>query len=338
MIRPIFVFSIPRGGSTLLQRVLASHAEVATVSEPWLLLPLFYSLREHGARAEYWHQSAAQAIDDFCRELPAGRADYLEAVHDLAIDLYARASADGSRYFVDKTPHYHFIANEVIDAFPEGRFIFLWRNPLSVLASCIETFRDGRWQPYFFTADVVAGVRNLVDAWERNRARAHAVRYEDLVRGGDEPWREVFAYLELSFEPELLSRFTEVPLRGRYGDPTGTRYRTLSAEPLQKWTGTLSGPVRKAWCRRYLRDLGERRLRAMGYDLPDLLRELDGVPSRGHSVTTDLASMAGSWIRQSAKTRALRVAETPRPRGPAFRPPPSLPARARARLRRRAPR
>ena len=68
--RPLFLLCLPRSGSTLVQRVLASHAEIATVSEPWLLLPLLYSIREHGIRAEYWHQTAAQAIADFIEELP----------------------------------------------------------------------------------------------------------------------------------------------------------------------------------------------------------------------------------------------------------------------------
>src|SRR5665213_3086127 len=54
-VRPIFIFSISRSGSTLLQRVLAAHPEVATVSEPWLLLPFVYSMRTEGVIADYVH-------------------------------------------------------------------------------------------------------------------------------------------------------------------------------------------------------------------------------------------------------------------------------------------
>ena len=46
-IRPIFIFSAPRSGSTLLQRVLAAHTQVATASEPWILLPLLSPLYDH---------------------------------------------------------------------------------------------------------------------------------------------------------------------------------------------------------------------------------------------------------------------------------------------------
>lgn len=35
----LFLFSLPRSGSTLRQRVIATYPEVATSSELWLLLP-----------------------------------------------------------------------------------------------------------------------------------------------------------------------------------------------------------------------------------------------------------------------------------------------------------
>ena len=48
---PIFIFSLPRAGSTLLQRVLMGHPEIASIAEPWLLLPLMYVQKEHGVLA-----------------------------------------------------------------------------------------------------------------------------------------------------------------------------------------------------------------------------------------------------------------------------------------------
>ncbi|MBA3701438.1 MAG: sulfotransferase [Rubrobacteraceae bacterium] len=42
---PLFLLSLPRSGSTLAQRFLAAHDAIATASEPWILLPYFYTLR-----------------------------------------------------------------------------------------------------------------------------------------------------------------------------------------------------------------------------------------------------------------------------------------------------
>ena len=55
-IRPIFIFSLPRAGSTLVQRVLAAHDDIATTSEPWILLPFLFSTKEQGVYAEYSSQ------------------------------------------------------------------------------------------------------------------------------------------------------------------------------------------------------------------------------------------------------------------------------------------
>jgi hypothetical protein len=115
-IQPIFIFSVSRSGSTLLQRVIAAHDGVATVSEPWLLLPLAYALRERGVSAEYFHPLLATAIADFCRELPDGVEDYRREHRRLALSLYEKAAcaqssgAGSPRYFLDKSPSYYLIA------------------------------------------------------------------------------------------------------------------------------------------------------------------------------------------------------------------------------------
>src|SRR5262249_16042960 len=105
MLKPLFIFSLPRSGSTLLQRVLAADSQIASVAEPWVLLPYIYTLRERGIRAEYSHQMANVALKDFIRELPNGKEDYLSAIGAATNELYRKATKDNdARYFLDKTP------------------------------------------------------------------------------------------------------------------------------------------------------------------------------------------------------------------------------------------
>lgn len=332
-VQPIFVFSLPRAGSTLVQRVIGTHPDVHTVSEPWLLLPLVYSLRTRGARAEYWHESSAEAIADFCKQLPRGQDDYDDALRDFALRLYGEAAGD-ARYFLDKTPHYHLIAEEVMRLFPGGRFVFLWRNPLAVIASLVDTFRAGRWQPDYFRLDLERGVAGLVDAWNASDGRACQVQYERLVgASGEDEWRRLFAYLDLDFDPAVLTDFGDVRLTGRYGDPTGVhRYAGLSSEPLEKWRSTVSGPVRAGWCRAYLRRVGPERLEAMGYDAARLEEGLDAAGEG--SAVRDAFDTGTARLAQLRRDRALALSETPRPMGEAFRSRPPLPRRAASRVKR----
>jgi Sulfotransferase family len=295
-IKPIFVFSVSRSGSTLVQRIIAAHDGVATASEPWLLLPYAYTLRPRGVDAEYMHPLMVDAIADFCQELPRGSEDYKSALRDCMLRLYEQAAGANARHFVDKSPPYCLVASEIMDLFPDGRFVFLWRNPLSIVASMIETWEP--WCPTLFGGDLFTGLPRLVAAYRQGAGRAYSVRFEDLVVGDEHHWRPLMDYLEIGFERDALQRFSQVQLSGRMGDPTGVkRYSSLSPEPSQKWKGTLANPLRRAWCRRYLNYLGAERLAVMGYDRDELLRELDSQPPRMDALLPDI----GRLIKDVAK-------------------------------------
>jgi hypothetical protein len=181
--------------------------------------------------------------------------------------------------------------------------VFLWRNPLSVLASIIETLGDGRWTTYQFRGDLFHGIENLVGAYRRHADRCHAVRYEDLL-AGTEAWEELCAYIGLPFEPEALSRFAEVQLPGRMGDPTGVRrYAALSNEPLDRWRATIHNPLRREWARRWLQWIGRDRIALMGYDLDTLLTELDEAPGGATSLGRDARELALAALREAVKAR-----------------------------------
>ena len=296
-VKPIFIFSLPRSGSTLLQRVLAAHERIATASEPWLLLPYLYSLRQKGVYAEYGHRSTVKAIGDFCTMLPNGVQDYEEEVRRLALRLYSLASKQDAEYFVDKTPRYALVANEIMRMFPKGTFIFLWRNPLAIAASIMNSWANGKWNLFSYTVDLFTGLENLVATYERRRDRCLAVRYEDFVANPVEASRRVFAELSLDFDASIVRSFAKIELGGRMGDAIGTRtYRTVNREPLEKWRQILGNPFRKTWCRRYLRWIGRRRLRVMGYDMDEILAELGGIPSSTRFLASDLIRAAGGTL------------------------------------------
>ena len=304
-IRPIFVFSISRSGSTLVQRVIGAHDGVSTVSEPWLLLPQLFAFRPQGVQAEYVHPLLVSALEEFCEHLPNGRDDYRQELHDFVLRLYGKAADPTATHFLDKTPPYCLISEEIMQLFPEGRFVFLWRNPLSVIASTIQTFEP--WHPTMSRSDLFIGLPRLVDAYRANRDRAHAACFEQLTSGETEPWREMIAHLDLEFEPDALERFSEVKLGGRMGDPTGVeRYVALSSEPNEKWKTVLANPLRVEWCRRYLRFLGDDRLAVMGYDGNQLRADLDALPVGTEALLGDVRRMIRDVVREPVRVRIRR--------------------------------
>ena len=293
MVKPLFILSLPRSGSTLVQRVLAADRQIASVAEPWVLLPFVYTLRERGVYAEYSHQLANLALNDFIRELPNGKQDYLSAIGSAVNELYQKATKDNdARYFLDKTPRYALIANEIIEIFPEGKFIILWRNPLAVIASIIETWGSGKWNLSIHKVDLFDGLANLIDSFQSHSGKILAIQYESFLRSPEIELARIAEYLELKFDPDVLKNFSRVSFSGKLGDPTGSKnYQAVDTAPLEKWKAVINNPLRKIWCRRYLSWLGEERLKIMGYDLNELLREIDSTGMSLRNVLSDGIAM-----------------------------------------------
>lgn len=304
---PIFLFSLPRSGSTLIQRILALHPDISTIAEPWLLLPYLYTLKECGIYAEYAHFGVTRAIADLCQVLPNGQSDYLAEIRELALRLYAKASEPNAKYFVDKTPRYHLIVKEVIDLFPEGKFVFLWRNPLAIVASIMETWGQGQLNIYRFKVDLFTGLANLCTAYQTQASDFGVVQYEDLLVNPETTCLQLFNYLGLSFDPAWLKNLANVRMKGRLGDAVGTnKYRTMSSEPLEKWRFTLSNPVRKAWCQNYLRWIGAQRLSLMGYNLDLLLNELNTVPVNLKGVGSDIFHLINGVVKCAVEPHIIK--------------------------------
>jgi hypothetical protein len=304
-VEPLFLLSLPRSGSTLVQRVLATHGEIATAAEPWVALPQLYATRGSGVYAEYGYGPSTRAIREFADTLPGGSDAYRSEVRGFLERVYALAGGSAT-YFLDKTPRYHLVAGELLDLFPEAKAVVLWRNPLAVVSSIVETWAGGRWTFGRWNVDLHEGLARLVTAAEQHAGRVHTLRFEDLVERPDESWPALFAYLELPYDPSVLSAFANTRLDARMGDPSGAReYTELSTEPLVKWKRTFANAYRKAWARRYLDWIGRERLAAMGYDVDELQRELASIPSRPKGLVSDAWRGAYGRTVQRRRDRAL---------------------------------
>lgn len=98
------------------------------------------------------------------------------------------------------------------------------------------------------------------------------------------------------------------------GDPTGVRrYTTISAEPLEKWRSTFANPYRKRWCREYLSWIGHERLALMGYDLDELLGQVDEISASPRSIASD-AVHGGYWRLAQRRKRSAFKRMAPRVR------------------------
>lgn len=292
MVKPVFIFSLPRSGSTLLQRVLSRSDKVSTTAEPWVLLPLLYTEKDQGQFSEYWHGRTVEAIEDFCDALPEGKASYRAELKRLVMSLYELASDRDVEFFVDKTPRYHLIVDEIIAMFPEAKFIFLWRNPLGVASSIIETWSGNKFNIYSYKIDLYKGLSKLIASYTHHREHVHGVRYEDLLTS-QEAWQELYDYVGLPFNPEHLGDLLSVQVEGRMGDPTGAKaYAGIDDAPLKKWQRAMANPIRRQWCKNYVNWLGAERMAEIGYDQKEQLETIRSMPLTASRLIPDTLGLA----------------------------------------------
>lgn len=281
----IFLISQPRAGSTMLQRILGSHSQVHTASEPWLLLHPLYGLRGEGQHSEFQSELAHQALEDFLQLAPEGQELYYQALRRFGDTLYDRMlELSGKRYFLDKTPRYYLVVPELYRLYPQAKFIFLLRNPLAVLASIASTWYGDDLARAFQgdnAIDLVKGPPAMAAGLQAVPGAA-VVHYEDLVRDPQAAVSELCARLEIPFEEAMIQYGSSDPLSGRMGDPRRVnQYDRPVADFAESWVQTLSGDVlRQQTSLVYLERMGAAVVQQLGYD-PQAIRQ--ALASPGHT-------------------------------------------------------
>ncbi|MGA0900824.1 MAG: sulfotransferase family protein [Luteolibacter sp.] len=293
MTRPIFIISLPRSGSTLLQRLLMSDGRAATLGEPSLLLRFLGEGDLAARRSVYGEFLVDIAVDDMRKHWPGYDDSYRDGVRRLILDLYT-GLADGKEWFIDKTPRYTLIADEILKTFPDAKFIVLWRHPLAVVASMANMTGKDFWFPEEHSIDLYQGLLKLAEFTEQHKESCCVTRYEDLVAKPMEELARIGDYLGWEGLEQTLDKQLPSSAGGTLGDPTGThKFSQVSTDSLEGWHDAYHNLYRTHWARNYVRDKRADIMKSMGYELPDGIAKSSklGLPSL-------LRDWAKAWVRR----------------------------------------
>lgn len=202
--QPVFVIGFPRSGTTLVERILASHSAVRAGGEltfagewPQLLDRLLPG-------AAKFPENLAQACT----------ADWHHVAYLLRDYYLARAEARGlcgpdKRFFTDKMPFNGMWLPLVRMAFPQAKIVRLLRHPLDVCVSMLSHQLTHGFNCGYRIETIVhqlGAMSRLMEHYDRElQPGGLTVRYEDLVCRPEEEIRRVLDYLELPFEPACLA-------------------------------------------------------------------------------------------------------------------------------------
>ena len=230
----IFVVSLPRSGSTLIEQMLAAHSQVEGAGElpdvPAVLTEESTQRRQHFPQ---W--VATMSPQDWTR---LGRR-YLQRT--------ARWRETRPR-FTDKLPYNWFYSGAIHAMLPSARIVIVRRDPLETCFSCYrQHLADNEYARDF--NDLAAFWRDFDRAaahWARlYPARVTQVQYEQLIAQPEQTVRDLLAFCDLPFEDACLS-FQDAAREVH--TPSAMQVR----EPLRRDTaradryGTLLDPLRAA--------------------------------------------------------------------------------------------
>jgi hypothetical protein len=276
----IFVVCSPRSGSTLIQRMLASHSAIFTHPEPHLITPLAFLGFYHTVdKAPYDHINAAEAFREFAQELPRGEEDYLDAVRAYASTLYERVLAPtGKRLFLDKTPAYALVLPFLVKLFPRAKYVVLTRHPMAVFHSQAHSFFGGDYRVANDTNPVVGPYVAAIGKFLREKpVPAVRVRYEDLVKDPEPEMRRILDHLGLSFEPGVVEYGKQKHISKSFGDPMSVeRHSRPVTDSLETWAqDLLARPTARRAAQEITSELASEDLEAWGYPKDQLFAALD---------------------------------------------------------------
>lgn len=224
---PVFLFGVPRSGTTLIGDVLHRHPGVETLDEREML------------PNTVWAESArlrSRGID--IADIIAGRRPLTEADRDVMRASFRRLLRREERFAgrpmkIDKSPFGILYTGLVAQIFPEARILFALRHPADVCLSCLmQEFSSTDALVSFTSVEHTAELYDWIMSFWMQACAAfplavHTVRYEALVADPAAESRRITDFLGLEWGPELLDpgrtagRYTATPSFRQVGRQIG---------------------------------------------------------------------------------------------------------------------
>ncbi len=191
-ITPVFIISMPRAGSSLVEQILASHSEIYGGGEMMIVWDLM-------------RQAAIQFPDDLGKLKQADwerlGVQYLEQV---------TRPMHGEAFITDKLPGNFAMVGAIRMMFPNAKVVHCCRDPMDTALSCFKNSFMGDAMLYSYDlADLgafykvyekmIAHWRKVLPTW------VYDIHYENLTADPEAEVRKLLEFIGLPFEEPCLS-------------------------------------------------------------------------------------------------------------------------------------
>lgn len=240
----IFVGGIPRSGTTLVQKILDNHPEILGGSE-FHHLPEIVDLRNIIQRSV----DIEHMTDYFDKaELDTMMVQF---INQLLLNKY---DIGDKTYFSEKTPMNIFVFKELMELYPQAKFIIVIRDPRAIIGSMKSVkeryLKNGTRSIPYFVKSVKNSARYIEEAFENSMAFYEAntdrfllVKYKDLIMKPVEVTKTMCEFLQLEWHQELLEvgvKKDKNPIVDGFWYTEEQYNRNIDTSSLEKWRRDLT--------------------------------------------------------------------------------------------------
>ncbi len=286
----VFIVGRGRSGTSLLQTIFDANPCVKTANES----PFILHLKQKYSRVKNWNNDK---INEFIIDLYKDKKfTFLWGINpdDIKqnINLYSQSDLsfpvlcklvyltisspfpkEKTRLIVDKNPLYSPFTSDLIEVFPNAKFIHLIRDYRDNINSSRKTFKlkniivlAHKWKRYNKTVDKQK---------EKYPTQFYTIRYEDLVTEPKKHIPEICAFLNISFDQQMSEFYNTT--REAYTDKT---YKNgIMAELVQQIHSNLLNPITTSQIDKWKIELSTNEIELIEYITGEYAKKYNYYPS-----------------------------------------------------------
>jgi hypothetical protein len=219
--RPFFILSAPRSGSTLLATMLGVHRRIVTLMESFWFVAASRELKRlrrnmpvetRGDRMVAFLETV-DALEQLStppqalRAIVAEHARQSDQILPALVEEFARRAKPSADVWCEKTPPHAFYLDDVEREFPDTRYIYLARDPRANVHSLAKPTYEDYSDDWQVSAHLYAKFNGTI---ERRLARIAPERhlrlhYEDLIARPREVLQRCCDFLRIEFDDAMLA-------------------------------------------------------------------------------------------------------------------------------------
>jgi len=206
---PVFIVGAPRAGTTLLQSILCKLEQYFPIPETHFFSKVAVGFPEQNLN-EFQKKKLLRILKGKSK-IKIDEAELLpisskKAIFEFIIGCYNK---NNKNTFLEKTPRHIFHYSEIMNHYPDARFICMIREPRNTVSSILQ-MRPEINKSITRVAFLYNKIANRILTISKNR-NVFIVRYEDLVSDTKETLYDICKYLRLPYNSNLIEDVAAPP-------------------------------------------------------------------------------------------------------------------------------